>query len=101
MLERAGMLWWRNPVQGTLYSMNGKTFMRPSPIAGFPDVSFLGIGGILYCVEFKAAKGRLSDKQKKWLNDLNTAGAKAYMVKTPLEMAAVIEESLGGDIQIN
>lgn len=100
MLTRAGLLHWRNPVQGSLYTLNGRTFMRPSPIQGFPDISFLSPLGVLYCAEFKSTKGKPSPKQIEWINALNESGARAKIIRTKEEMITFIVECLGGNVNI-
>lgn len=93
LLKNANILHWRNPVQASLYTRNGKTFMRPSPIKGFPDISFLGPDGRLFCAELKSKKGRLSEDQEIWLMNLNASGARACVIRNPQEMIDFIAES--------
>jgi hypothetical protein len=74
--------WWRNHVQGGVYTKGGQTFMRPSPNKGFPDLSFLSRTGVLCSVELKTAKGRIRPEQVVWIDKLNAANAPARVIRT-------------------
>ena len=51
---------------------------RRSP-AGFPDIVAVHPEGGAIFIELKAERGRLTAPQREWLDELNAAGAKAYL----------------------
>lgn len=49
--------------------------------AGYPDLTMAHpVGGVIF-VELKAAKGRLTEEQKRWRDQLQAAGARWYVWK--------------------
>jgi len=77
-LKARGIYHWRNNV--------GAVRIRPGRFLNFGkkgSSDILGIlpGGRLLCVECKAAVGRLSPEQKKFLEDVKTLGALALVVR--------------------
>lgn len=50
--------------------------------AGFPDAQCIWPGGGICFIEFKAAKGRLSDNQAEWIERLLERGHKAAVVRS-------------------
>jgi hypothetical protein len=89
-LSSRGITWWRNPVQGSLYTVGSKTFMRPSPIKGFPDLSFLSRSGVLCCIELKTTKGRIRPEQVEWIDKLNAANAPTRIIRTFEELVEFV-----------
>ncbi|MFS0736951.1 VRR-NUC domain-containing protein [Sphingomonas sp. 1P06PA] len=55
---------------------------REGMATGFPDVMCIWPGGIAF-VEFKSAKGRLSDNQSEWLDRLTALGFPATVSRDP------------------
>ena len=49
-------------------------------VAGVSDCLFIW-GGITYCFEFKAPKGRQSDVQKEWESSVVNQGARYFIVR--------------------
>lgn len=58
---------------------------------GFPDVMCLA-GGRAAFIEFKSAKGVLSDNQADWLNWLNGAGYPATVARDPDDALRFLRE---------
>jgi hypothetical protein len=50
--------------------------------AGFPDVMLLAPGGKIGFLEFKTAKGRLTDNQREWIERLDTRGFPVRVVRS-------------------
>jgi len=46
--------------------------------AGYPDLCLAKPGRLIYA-ELKSEKGKVSDKQREWLDTLKAAGAEAYV----------------------
>ena len=57
---------------------------------GFPDVMCLA-GGRAAFIEFKAAKGKLSDNQADWLDWLSATGFPATVARSPDEALAFLK----------
>lgn len=83
------ILHWRMPIGAVLHrkgkGSNVKEFRKPSPIKGFPDIA--GVlskenRGMLFALELKSKKGRLTQDQKIWIAKLELAGAKAAVIKS-------------------
>lgn len=49
---------------------------------GFPDVMLLAPGGKIGFLEFKSAKGRLSDNQREWIERLDVRGFPVRVVRS-------------------
>jgi hypothetical protein len=60
---------------------------------GFPDLVIVGRGGVLFR-ELKGPRGRLSDAQRAWLDDLRAAGADADVWWAQDGVARAYEEIL-------
>jgi hypothetical protein len=58
---------------------------------GFPDVMLLWPGGVAF-IEFKAAKGKLSDRQAGWLDRLQALGHPATVSRDPDEALVWLEQ---------
>lgn len=56
---------------------------REGMSAGFPDVLCFWKGPGIAAIEFKAAKGRLSDNQAEWLDRLTEMGIPATVSRDP------------------
>jgi len=67
---------WKHDLKGRLPNGRVMTLMRGW--AGFPDLIAVRDGRIV-CIEVKSAIGRLSEKQKIWLELLEKAGAECYV----------------------
>jgi hypothetical protein len=48
--------------------------------AGFPDCCLAKPGRLIF-IELKSEKGKLSDKQREWLDVLEAAGAETYVFR--------------------
>lgn len=59
---------------------------------GFPDLVILGRRGVLFR-ELKGPRGRLSDAQREWIEDLRAAGADAG-VWTPGDLERAYREMM-------
>ena len=57
---------------------------------GFPDCLFLWPDGGIAFVEFKAAKGRLSDNQAEWIERLHLDGHKVTVARSVEEALAFL-----------
>ena len=61
-----GWSWWHNPDSRRVNS-------------GLPDLMFLVPGGDMFWVELKTEKGRLTNRQKEVLEDLEAAGNETHV----------------------
>jgi hypothetical protein len=86
-LEVRGIYHWRNSC-GAVQVRPGQ-FMRFGKV-GSSDILGLLPGGRLLCVECKAADGRLSPEQKKFLSDVKGFGALAVVVRGWKELDKVL-----------
>lgn len=78
-----GVLVWRMPVQGVMQGSGESMRFKRSPIRGFPDIA--GVHhGILFALECKTEKGKVSEPQAHWIHQLNKAGAVAQVIKPAL-----------------
>ena len=64
-------LFWRQNLGGVMHTLHGKTFRRPNPMTGFPDIAGVSSSGHLWCIELKSEKGVLSKQQKEWIKLLS------------------------------
>jgi hypothetical protein len=60
--------------------------------AGFPDVMLLAPGGKIGFLEFKSAKGRLSDNQIEWLDRLDERGFAVRVVRSVEEAVQFLRD---------
>lgn len=58
---------------------------REGMATGFPDLICLAPGGLVAFIEFKAAKGRLSDNQAEWIDRLQSMGFPCSVQRDPDE----------------
>lgn len=72
--SRPGVVFWHTPNGGKRNVVEAKRFVAMGVKPGIPDIMILA-DGQLYGLELKAAKGRVSEHQKKCLADLAEAGA--------------------------
>lgn len=99
-LKVAGYYAWKVPL-GPMAVRGGKDRSRPiwksNPMAGFPDIQGLckNRPGRMFVIEVKSRKGRLSDKQKVWLTELENRGVVTIVAR---DLATVIEILKARDI---
>jgi hypothetical protein len=55
---------------------------REGLATGFPDCMVIAAGGKIGFLEFKSAKGRLSDNQSEWISRLNERGFPVRVVRS-------------------
>lgn len=66
--------------------------MREGLAIGFPDVLCLAPGRVAF-IEFKAPRGRLSDRQAAWLEGLNAMGFPATVARCPDEAMRFLQRN--------
>lgn len=71
---------------GGVPQMMGKQIIfKKNPMKGFPDLAGVCKDGVLWALELKSSKGRLSPEQTDWLQKLSKSGAIVGVAKTPQE----------------
>lgn len=65
---------------------------REGLATGFPDVMCVWAGGGICFIEFKSAKGRLSDNQAEWIERLRERGHRATVARSVDEAIAFLRE---------
>ena len=77
------LLWFHTPNGGLRAKGEAKKFKLMGVKAGVPDVLILtpsvDLKYVGFAVELKMKKGRLSDEQKIWLEELSKLGYKIYV----------------------
>lgn len=81
----------RIPGQGTIQHVGkGRAILKPSTLAGFPDLLILGPEGMSAWLEVKTAKGRASALQQGRIARLATLGHIAAIVRSPQQALDVL-----------
>jgi VRR-NUC domain len=81
-LRAAGHWVVRVPGQGVLGHGRAGAFLKPSEMAGFPDLLVLLPGGRAVWLEVKTDKGRLNPTQKARIERLRGLGHEAHVVRS-------------------
>jgi hypothetical protein len=82
---------WHTPMGGRRDAITGALMKSLGAVAGFPDVAIL-TQGKLFCVELKAARGKLSPAQVECHSRLRRAGATIGVAGTIDEATALLSE---------
>lgn len=69
------------------------TFNSKHSASGFPDLVFVGHGRIVFA-ELKSETGKLSDKQKLWIEDLLKNGAEVHVWR-PRDWPSIVRTLTG------
>ena len=84
-LDLKGYFYWRNHT-GPVFINNGQ--MRKNPLKGIPDLQGIFPNGHSFFIECKRPKGKLSEEQKKWEENLkrnNVVYVEAFSVEDVTE----------------
>lgn len=104
LLEYSGLLWWRvanGPVIHRLgKGKNVRTFMKKSPIAGFPDFAGLTPTGVFWALELKTEKGKVMPHQMDWIDRINESNGISAIARSPDHIRIFIE-TVGGRVKKN
>lgn len=71
-LKATNLVHWRQGLGGL---RTGSGARRANPMKGFPDICGIDQHGKFWGIELKAAKGIVSEDQKKWHTTLRQSGA--------------------------
>ena len=96
-MQGSGLVFWRVSNGGVLHKMGGKTIMKKSEIAGFPDWAGVTRNGTFWALELKSESGRVSDAQIDWMDKLNDTHAIVGLART-VEQVITFIETVGGKI---
>lgn len=90
-LRRCGYSIWRMPLGGVRHSGGGT---KKNPLSGFPDL--FGImknrRGVLFAIEVKTTKGKVSPKQLEWNELLNALGAVSMIATSASEALEMVKK---------
>ena len=84
---QAGYFVWRSYVGPIIRGPSKK--LTPNPMAGFPDIFGFDPLNRPFAIELKSQTGKLSDKQKRWLRDLEAKGVHCIVAR---DLDTVISE---------
>lgn len=90
-LKIRGVMAWRNNT-GLLRDRNGKPVRFG--VVGSGDI-FAVVGGRFLSVECKVKGGKVSDHQKRWAEEVNSAGGMAIVAETVDDVHDALEDMRG------
>lgn len=95
-LKVSGLMWHRVPLGGLpKVGANGRIFLVPNPMKGYPDFDITTKAGIRSGMELKAKNGRFSEEQIKWKEKFESNNCNYRSCRTENEVMDYIQ-FLGG-----
>lgn len=94
-LEVRRIFAWRMPIGPVMRGKPGEARFSKSPIKGFPDIA--GVlrrrrKGVLFVLELKVGKRKVTPEQVAWMVDLQAAGAACAVVRSIEDLYQAMRE---------